>query len=84
MRPFLATGEGAGCHVILHDLDAVFILEIDPSYLIKGYHFVNINKCVDEVRRGRRATQITPMKNRKSPRQTTANRSDKIAQNAPM
>ena len=33
----LATGKGPGCHIVLHDLDAVFVLELDTSNLIKSH-----------------------------------------------
>ena len=31
----LATGERAGRHIVLHDLDAVFVLEVDTGNLVK-------------------------------------------------
>ena len=34
---FLSTGKGAGCHIVLHDLDAVFVLEIDTGNLVKRH-----------------------------------------------
>ena len=34
---FLATGEGTGRHIVLHDLYAVLILKVDTSDLVKGY-----------------------------------------------
>ena len=34
---FLAPGKGSRCHIVFHDLDAVFVLEFDACYLIKGY-----------------------------------------------
>ena len=33
---FLATGKGTGGHVVFHDLDAIFILEIDARHLVEG------------------------------------------------
>ena len=32
-----ATGKRTGCHIVLHDLDAVFVLELDTSNLIKSH-----------------------------------------------
>ncbi|OPY25424.1 MAG: hypothetical protein A4E23_00092 [Methanomethylovorans sp. PtaU1.Bin073] len=34
----LATGKGTGCHIILHDLDAILVLELDTCNLVKGYN----------------------------------------------
>ena len=34
---FLSTGKGAGCHIVLHDLDAVFVLEIDTGNLVERH-----------------------------------------------
>ena len=34
---FLSTGKGTGCHIVLHDLDAVFVLEIDTGNLVKRH-----------------------------------------------
>ena len=34
---FFATGKRAGCHVILHNLNAIFIFKLDTSHFIKGY-----------------------------------------------
>ena len=34
---FLSTGKGAGCHIVLHDLDAVFVLEVDTGNLVERY-----------------------------------------------
>ena len=34
---FLAAGKGTGCHVVFHDLHAVFILKMNPGNLIKRY-----------------------------------------------
>ena len=34
---FFAAGEGAGSHIVLHDLDAVFVLELDSGDLIEGH-----------------------------------------------
>ena len=34
---FLATGKGAGRHIVLHDLDAVFVLEVDTGNLVKRH-----------------------------------------------
>ncbi|MPM98336.1 hypothetical protein SDC9_145521 [bioreactor metagenome] len=33
----LTTSEGTRCHIVLHDLDAIFILETDSGDLIKGH-----------------------------------------------
>jgi hypothetical protein len=33
-----ATAEGARCHVVLHDLHAVVILEADTGHFVKGHH----------------------------------------------
>ena len=33
---FLTADKGAGSHVILHDLDAVLVLEADTGHLVKG------------------------------------------------
>ena len=35
LNRLLATGEGAGRHVVLHDLDAVLILEVDTRHLVE-------------------------------------------------
>ena len=34
---FFATGKRAGCHVILHNLNAIFIFKLDTCHFIKGY-----------------------------------------------
>ena len=34
---FLATGKGTGGHIVLHDLNAIFVLELDTGHLIKGH-----------------------------------------------
>lgn len=34
---FLAAGEGAGGHIVLHDLNAVFILEVDTGDFIERH-----------------------------------------------
>ena len=33
-----AAHEGSGRHVVLHDLNAVVILEVDAGHLIEGHH----------------------------------------------
>ena len=33
---FFATGKRTGCHVVLHNLDAIFILELDTCHFIKS------------------------------------------------
>ena len=34
---FLSTGKGAGCHIVLHDLDAVLVLEVDTGNLVERH-----------------------------------------------
>lgn len=34
---FLSTSEGAGRHIVLHDLDAVFVLEVNTGNLVKRH-----------------------------------------------
>ena len=41
---FLATGEGTGSHIVLHDLNAVFILEMNSGNLIKSDAIPEPNK----------------------------------------
>ena len=33
---FLAAGKGTGSHIVFHDLDAVFILKLNPGNFVKG------------------------------------------------
>ncbi len=33
---FFSTGKGTRCHIVLHDLDAIFILELDARHLVKS------------------------------------------------
>ena len=45
-RLFLfATSKGAGSHVVLHDLDAVFVLEVDACNLVKGHAIPQANEA---------------------------------------
>lgn len=34
---FFAAGKGTGSHIVLHDLDAVFVLEVDAGNLVECY-----------------------------------------------
>ncbi len=46
----LATGEGTGGHVVLHDLDAIFILKVDARHLIEGHTmFAAVRAAVSTV-----------------------------------
>ena len=42
---FLATGKRTGGHVVLHDLDAVFILEVNARHLIEGHAVPQTHKA---------------------------------------
>ena len=42
---FLATGKRTGGHIVLHDLNAVFILEVDACYLIEGHAVPQTHKA---------------------------------------
>jgi hypothetical protein len=42
---FLATGKGAGRHIVLHDLDAVFVLKVDTGNLVKRYAVPQANQA---------------------------------------
>lgn len=45
-RLFLfATSKGSGSHVVLHDLDAVFVFEVDASNLVKGHTIPQANEA---------------------------------------
>ena len=33
----LATGKGSGSHIVLHDLNAIFVLKLDTGNLVKGH-----------------------------------------------
>ncbi len=52
-----AAGEGAGGHVVLHDLDAILFLEVDARHFIKGHKVPHAHQAdfaaahvVEEVR----------------------------------
>ena len=56
---FLSTGKGAGRHIVLHDLDAIFILEVDTGNLVERYAVPQANQAhsfsahvVKQVRNG--------------------------------
>ena len=38
LNSILTSRKGSGCHVVLHDLNAVFILEVDAGHLIKSHY----------------------------------------------
>ena len=42
---FLATGKGAGRHIVLHDLDAVFVLKVDTGNLVKRHAVPQANQA---------------------------------------
>ena len=55
-----ATGERPGGHVVLHDLDAILVLERDPRHLVEGHHVPEAHQAdgaaghvVEQVRHGR-------------------------------
>ena len=59
-----ATGKGTGSHIVLHDLDAVFILELDSGNLIKSHTVPKTNQAnrfaphiVEQVCNGRLSTR---------------------------
>ena len=56
---FFSTGEGAGRHIVLHDLDAVLILKVDTSNFIERYAVPQADQAhsfsahvVEQVRNG--------------------------------
>ena len=56
---FLSTGEGAGRHIVLHDLNAVLVLEVDTGNLVKRHAVPQANQAhgfsahvVKQVRNG--------------------------------
>ena len=50
---FLAAGKGAGRHVVLHDLHAVLVLEVDAGNFVERHTVPHTNKpyrlCTDVV-----------------------------------
>ena len=56
---FLATGEGTGSHVVLHDLNAVFVLEMDSGNFVESNAVPKTHKSygfpahiVEQIRNG--------------------------------
>ena len=56
---FFSTGEGTGRHIVLHDLDAVLVLKVDTSNLVKRHAVPQADQAhsfsahvVEQVRNG--------------------------------